>query len=265
MAQLIPSLTKLRAEFNALNPSRDKASDGWIGDPAHQATNSDHNPDGNGDVHAIDVDETGPWPNGITMEKMVQFILARCRSGAEARLKYIIYERRIWSASSSWAQQSYSGGNPHDQHAHFSGSYTNSHEASTASWHLEDLNMPSAEEIADAVVAKMRQTPDVLSDTERLKIAAQARIAVKDHKEIDPNITVANGYTQAQVDAEAASPTLRIFGALRMMNFRDNEKFNWIHDSIQTIISKIDAVDDPGLAEIMDKLEEIKTLVTPAP
>ena len=41
---LAPSLVHARAEVNAGWPGRDKTSDGWIGDTAHQSTGSDHNP-----------------------------------------------------------------------------------------------------------------------------------------------------------------------------------------------------------------------------
>ncbi|MFF5076937.1 hypothetical protein ACFY36_07785 [Actinoplanes sp. NPDC000266] len=146
---LVPCLVKLRSEFNTIAPNRDKTSDGSIGDTAHQATQSDHNDDEVGnvpirdadkihEVHAIDVDVDLREP-GLTMEAVVQFLLKRCRSGAEKRLRYIIFNRRIWQQSNGWKQQSYSGSNPHDHHAHFSSSYTTSHEASTASWHLEDI------------------------------------------------------------------------------------------------------------------------------
>src|SRR5689334_20890072 len=146
---LVPCLVKLRSEFNAIAPDRDKSSDGSVGDTAHQNSQSDHNPDETGnvpirdadkvnEVHAIDVDVDLRVP-GLSMEKVVQFLLTRCRSGAEKRLRYIIYNRRIWSASTGWRQQAYTGANAHDHHAHFSSSYTTSHEASTASWHLEDV------------------------------------------------------------------------------------------------------------------------------
>jgi hypothetical protein len=146
---LIPCLVKLRDEFNTVAPGRDKASDGSVGDPAHASTTSDHNPDETGkvpirdadtvnEVHAIDVDED-LRTTGLSMEAVVQFLLARCRSGAENRLRYIIFNRRIWEATGGWRQEAYAGANPHTEHAHFSASYVSALEASTASWHLEDL------------------------------------------------------------------------------------------------------------------------------
>src|SRR3954462_9575169 len=94
---LIPCLKALFAEFNRIAPSRDKASDGSIGDTAHSQTSSDHNPDETGtvpihdadkvnEVHAIDVDNNLNESN-LTMEKVVQFLLGRCRSGTEKRLR----------------------------------------------------------------------------------------------------------------------------------------------------------------------------------
>lgn len=133
----IPASDGLRDEFNTVAPNRDKASDGTIGDGEHATGVSDHNPDETGntggvedtdainEVHARDVDASGPWPAGWSMERFVQLILARCRSGAEKRLRYIIYNRRLWSSSSKtpWSQQDYKGVNPHDKHAHFSFRY----------------------------------------------------------------------------------------------------------------------------------------------
>jgi hypothetical protein len=168
---LVPCLVQLRAEFNRIAPGRDRTTDGSVGDTAHQSSVSDHNPDETGsvpvkdadsvnEVHAIDVD-VDLRTDGLTMEKVVQFLLSRCRSGAEKRLRYIIFNRRIWSASSGWVQQSYSGSNPHTAHAHFSASYDTAREASTASWHLEDLVALSSEDRAwiEALFARGEQ-PD---------------------------------------------------------------------------------------------------------
>jgi hypothetical protein len=146
---LVPCLIRLRSEFDQMAPQRDRASDGAVGDAAHQAEVSDHNPDETGsvpihdadklnEVHAIDVD-SDLLESDLTMEKVVQFLLGRCRSGAETRLRYIIYRRRIWSASSGWAEKAYTGASPHTEHAHFSVSYASSGEASTVSWRLEDI------------------------------------------------------------------------------------------------------------------------------
>jgi len=146
---LVACLAKLRDEFNTIAPFRSKASDGTIGDPAHATRVSDHNPDETGtvpvrdadrvnEVHAIDVDVDLAVP-GLSMEDVVQLLLSRCRSGAEQRLRYIIYGRRIWEADNDWGQRVYLGPNPHDKHAHFSASYVSALEASKAPWHLADL------------------------------------------------------------------------------------------------------------------------------
>lgn len=156
-AFLIACAVKLRSEFDGIAPSRDKTSDGWIGDTAHERETSDHNPDETGsvpihdadalnEVHAIDVDNNLN-ESDLTMEKCVQFLLSRCRSGAETRIRYIIYNRRIWEASNGWVQRTYTGASPHTEHAHFSFSYETAKEASTASFHLEDI--PVALTLAD--------------------------------------------------------------------------------------------------------------------
>jgi hypothetical protein len=145
----VPCLGRLRTDLNRLAPNRDKSSDGTIGDTAHQSRVSDHNDDevgnvpirdadGKHEVHAYDADVDLREP-GLTMEMVVQHIVARCRSGAEKRLRYVIFNRRIWEASNGWRQRAYSGDNPHDKHAHFSSSYETAREADTSSWHLDEL------------------------------------------------------------------------------------------------------------------------------
>ncbi len=130
MAVLTTALTRLRSDFDTRFPRRDKASDGWIGDAAHQASTSGHNPDdtpgskaeysdadAKAEVRAVDIDKD--LKDTVSMQQVVDAILRTPTD--RRRLKYVIFNRRIWSASNGWAPRAYTGSNPHDQHAHFSG------------------------------------------------------------------------------------------------------------------------------------------------
>lgn len=170
---LVPSLSALRSELNAIAPNRDKSSDGTIGDSVHQNRVSDHNDDEVGkvpirdadgvhEVHAFDADVDLREP-GLTMEMIVQHVVARCRSGAEKRLRYVIYNRRIWEASNEWKQRAYSGDNAHTQHAHFSASYETSREADTSSWDLRRIPVALTEAdknwVKNAIVTAVAAVP----------------------------------------------------------------------------------------------------------
>ncbi len=162
---LVPCLVSLRDEFNELAPLRDKASDGAIGDLAHQQEASDHNPDETGrtpysdadhinEVHAIDVDDDLRKP-GWTMAKCLEIIITRHRTGRDDRLQYIIYDRRICSRSWGWTWRPYTGPSAHTEHAHFSARYTTAQEADTRPWGLlaaddQEDNM-SAQDVRDGV------------------------------------------------------------------------------------------------------------------
>lgn len=137
MATLVPCLVRLRADFDRLFPGRDRRSDGWAGDPAHQARDSDHNPDSRGLVHALDVD--AGLSSISDMQAFVDHLVDRHRTGADKRLTYIIFNRRIWSASRSWIGRAYTGSNPHTEHAHFSASYTPARERDVSNWRLEEV------------------------------------------------------------------------------------------------------------------------------
>jgi hypothetical protein len=145
---LVPCLISLRTEFNRLAPGRDKASDGSIGDTAHQQESSDHNPDDTPgvvtpytdadsipEVHAIDVDNDlhkSDW----TMDKCLEIIITRHRAGQDDRLQNVIYNRRIWSRSWGWTARAYTGASAHTEHAHFSARYTTAQESDTGAWGL---------------------------------------------------------------------------------------------------------------------------------
>jgi hypothetical protein len=143
---LVPCLISLRAEFNTVFPFRLKDSDGAKGDDDHAERPSDHNPDESGkptktdadklnEVHAIDVDTDLKRP-GWSMQKCVDIIVARHKTGRDDRLQNIIYNRRIWSESTNWEPRPYNGTNAHTQHAHFGAKYVTALEASTKPWGL---------------------------------------------------------------------------------------------------------------------------------
>lgn len=123
MAYLAQSLKNLRSEINARWPHRDKSSDGWIGDRAHQGTNSDHNPGPGGIVRAIDIDKDGidPW-----------FVVARALKHPST--EYVIFNRTIWSRSYGFKARRYTGSNPHDKHLHVSIRHSSSAYSSSQSW-----------------------------------------------------------------------------------------------------------------------------------
>lgn len=101
----------LRNEINASNPKRDKRSDGWIGDAAHAATKSDHNPDPSdgGVVRAIDVDN-----DGIDPDRLVSVLIK------DRRINYVIWNRHIWSRVHGFTKRAYVGASPHTEHVHVS-------------------------------------------------------------------------------------------------------------------------------------------------
>ncbi|MFJ8579357.1 peptidoglycan-binding protein [Micromonospora sp. NPDC093277] len=114
----------LRDEVNKRWPMRDRTSDGWIGDAAHQARKSDHNPDGDdGSVNAIDFDKDGIDP---------LLVVRRCSEHPST--EYVIFDRTIWSRTRGFRPARYTGPNPHDKHIHVSVSHTRSREDSTRAW-----------------------------------------------------------------------------------------------------------------------------------
>lgn len=122
MPTLSKGAAKLREQMNLRFPKRDTRSDGWLGDKAHAARVSDHNPDKNGIVHAIDIDKDFGNPKDNPAERLANELRIYAKSGRKGsdRLKYVIYNRRIASAREDWRWRPYSGANPHTSHIHVS-------------------------------------------------------------------------------------------------------------------------------------------------
>jgi hypothetical protein len=113
---------QLREQFDDAYPDRDRTSDGWIGDTRHGARKSDHNPDEQGWVRAIDIDrDLSGKAKPDLMPDLVDQIRAACKKGSEKRIAYIIFDGRICSPILRWKWRKYTtGANKHVHHAHFS-------------------------------------------------------------------------------------------------------------------------------------------------
>lgn len=164
---LVPCLAALRDEFNVVSPARDKGADGSIGDSNHTSASDhtpdedsivlrDHDADAKNEVHALDIDSSGPWPGGVTdfnaFNTMVRELVAREKAEYESatmvgRLKYVIWNRQIASRSWGWTWRAYTGADPHTNHAHFSARYESGPESDTRPWGVveEDDDMTPAE------------------------------------------------------------------------------------------------------------------------
>lgn len=119
-------LLVLRDQINAAWPNRSKDSDGTIGDAAHAARDSDHNPEspapaGNPDRQVDALDVTHDPAHGADMGRVSEAI----RQSKDVRVKYVIFSRRIFYPTSrngyaAWSWQPYSGSDPHTNHMHVS-------------------------------------------------------------------------------------------------------------------------------------------------
>jgi len=124
--QLARSLIQLRLEIHAVYPTRSIKSDGSIGDANHSARTSDHNPDDDGDVCAIDVTQddannTPRNPHDDVAEALAEYL----RASRDPRIKYVIWRGRMFSSYATktrkaWEWGPYSGPNGHFHHCHIS-------------------------------------------------------------------------------------------------------------------------------------------------
>ena len=119
--KLSKAAVQLREQIDDSFPDRDRTSDGWIGDTRHAHRKSDHNPDGEGWVRAIDV-SAGLFPNcqPDIMPDLVDQLRKACKSKQEKRISYIIFDGYIYSSQYRFIKRKYKGANKHTKHAHFS-------------------------------------------------------------------------------------------------------------------------------------------------
>ncbi len=168
---LTKNLQAFRDQMNLYFPNRDKTSDGTIGDAAHAAGKSGHNPDDSiydnaewdsdsdnkSEVRAIDIDNNLNYP-GVSMEDILQHLLKLAKSDNSFPIRYMIYNRRIFRDTNNWAQESYDGPSPHTEHIHMSGAYSDAADERVYNYRLDEL-VALTQDDKDFIASFFAQTP----------------------------------------------------------------------------------------------------------
>lgn len=223
---VVACLLTLRSEFNAVSPNRDKGADGTIGDAAHSPS-SDHSPDEDSpvlrdkdadsvnEVHALDIDSSGSWPDGRPGDEtgswfdlqIHRIIAAEKRRWLDpsdmCRLRYVIWKKRIYSTSNNFEGEAYTGDDPHTNHAHFSSRYESRAENDTRPWGVAASLEADMDEAS--IIKAFRNAPDNLSDTERGKLAAAVDAKITARFNTLAALITGLGVTDVDEDQIAAS------------------------------------------------------------
>lgn len=152
MAVVVPSLRALDSQLTAIAPRRTLPT-WYAGDPAHKLRKSGHNADDTPGSKAEDSDSDNvaeiragdyrlPLNAPFTAEQFVQWLVKQCREGRITWIKYVIFNRRIWAASSNWVTHAYTGSNPHDHHFHVSSKPDTASENTTKDMGMRTLVAP---------------------------------------------------------------------------------------------------------------------------
>jgi hypothetical protein len=119
--KLSKAAIQLREQIDDSFPDRDRTSDGWIGDTRHAHRKSDHVPDAEGWVRALDLDRDlfkGSRPD--IMPDLADQLRVACKSKQEKRISYLIFDGSICSPILNWKWRKYTGANKHTKHMHVS-------------------------------------------------------------------------------------------------------------------------------------------------
>jgi hypothetical protein len=114
---LSKSAIQFREQVDDSFPERLRKSDGWLGDARHSTRTSDHNPDANGCVRAIDIDARLSDDKGLSTYLADQI---RQYGKTSKRISYVIHQEKIASPLLGWRWRKYKGINKHNHHIHIS-------------------------------------------------------------------------------------------------------------------------------------------------
>ena len=160
---LAAALVTLGKQVDKAKPKRDKRSDGTIGDAAHAARKSEHNPNARGFVNARDFDEDvvpgNEKASETWMRRLTREIAQYAASGLPGsnRPQYVIYEQEIASGTykkTFWKFRNEKRG--HTEYAHVT--VTRAGETDGRPWPLPIFGYPSFAE-QKAALAKAKKAP----------------------------------------------------------------------------------------------------------
>ena len=121
---MTPKLCKagqqLRLQVDDAFSNRQRSSDGWLGDARHSSRTSDHNPDANGVVRAIDISRNLSGAKEPDLMPDLADQIRLCAKRGDKRISYIIFDGKIASVRSLWRWRPYKGINAHVKHCHVS-------------------------------------------------------------------------------------------------------------------------------------------------
>lgn len=175
--RLAPSLVAFVKEADRLYPNRDRSSDGSIGDLAHSARESDHNPY-DGWVHAVDLDDD--IAPGVDLSGFAAHLLA----SRDPRVRYVIYEGRIFKSyidsagRAAWTWMPYTGTNAHTQHLHLSINRTDQARNDLRPWFPQEDDMtPEQVAVLSAIHGEVKNIRATGINTETALVNAQTQLA----------------------------------------------------------------------------------------
>ena len=153
---LTAGLQNLRNQVNTAFPNRSTLSDGTIGDAAHRAEISGHNPDDtpgskpewDGDpdnipeVRAWDMTAALGNPN-VSTQDLIDHLRSLPDLGTVIR--YMIYDRKMYHVDNDFEPVPYTGASAHTEHVHFSGARTQEADNNTSyDYQIWEITMDDA-------------------------------------------------------------------------------------------------------------------------
>lgn len=163
------STQALLDQIDAMSPNRSRASDGWIGDKAHRARKSDHNPNAAGVVQGIDI--TNDPAHGIVSDKIAR-ALADSR---DPRIKYLISNGMMCRSYRSggnpaWTWTRYTGTNAHNKHFHLSVVDDPKLYDNASPWNLSGVKVTDKQAAKPPKVGRSLKKGDVGEDVRKLQV-----------------------------------------------------------------------------------------------